>query len=140
MTRRQLYFLALFLGLAGQIWIAYSYKKLERQEEAFNTCIFKRVTGIPCPSCGTIHSIVSILHGDLRKALNENPLGFAGILVVAIIPYWMLADLVLGRESFYKFYLLINTFLKKKPVLFGLLLSVLLLWVYKLWICFRLIS
>ena len=139
MTRRQLYFLALFLGLAGQIWIAYSYKKLERQEEAFNTCIFRRITGIPCPSCGTIHSIVSILHGDLPKALSENPLGFAGILVVAIIPYWILADLVLGGESFYRFYLRINAFLKKKRVLFGLLLSVLLLWMYKLGIYFQLI-
>ena len=139
MTRRRLYFLALFLGLAGQIWIAYSYKKLERQEEAFNTCIFKRVSGIPCPSCGTVHSIVSILHGDLRVALTENPLGFAGILIVAVIPYWILADLVLGRESFYRFYLRINSFLKKKQVLFGLLFIVLLLWLFKLVIYFQLI-
>jgi len=139
MTRRRLYFLALFLGLAGQLWIAYSYKKLERQEEAFNTCIFKRVTGIPCPSCGTIHSVVAILHGDLRKALRENPLGFAGILIVAVIPYWILADFVFGRESFYRFYLRINTFLKKKQVLSGLLILVLLIWLYKLGIYFQLI-
>ncbi len=139
MTRRRLYFLALFLGLAGQIWIAYSYKKLERREEAFNTCIFKQVTGIPCPSCGSIHSIVSILHGDLKKAFAENPLGFAGILIVAVIPYWILADLILGRESFYRFYLRINAFLKRKVVLFGLLFIVLLIWLVKLGIYFHFI-
>jgi hypothetical protein len=132
MTRRQLYFLVLFIGFAGQIWIVYSYKKLERQEEAFNTCIFKWVTGIPCPSCGTIHSIVAILHGDPEKALKENPLGFAGILMVAIIPFWILADMVFGMESFYRAYLRTNIFLKKKPVLSGLLFIILALWIFKL--------
>ena len=91
MRRKQLYFLALFLGFAGQVWIVYSYNKLHIGEEPFNTCIFRRVTTIPCPSCGTVHSIVSILHGDLRKAFSENPLGFFGILLVAVVPYWILA-------------------------------------------------
>jgi len=132
MTRKHLYFLALFLGFAGQIWIVYSYKKLERQEEAFDTCIFKRVTGLPCPSCGTIHSIVSILHGDFRKALSENPLGFAGIILVTVIPYWILADLVLGLESFYIFYLRFDELLKRRWVLFSVLTMIFLLWLIKL--------
>ena len=132
MTRKTLYFLILFLGLAGQIWIVYSYKKLGRQEEAFNTCIFRRVTGLPCPSCGTIHSIVSILHGDFRKALSENPLGYAGILLVAIIPYWILIDLVSGRESFYDSYLRADKLLKRRWVLFSLLSLIFLLWLFKL--------
>jgi len=122
----------LFLGLAGQIWIVYSYKKLEQQEEAFNTCIFKRVTGLPCPSCGTIHSIVSILHGDFRNALSQNPLGYAGILLVTIIPYWILTDLALERESFYRFFLGTDRQLKKPWILFTFLGLILLIWLYKL--------
>jgi len=132
MSRRRLYFLVLCLGLAGQIWIFYSYYKLEKQEEAFNTCIFRRVTGLPCPSCGTIHSIVSILHGDFRKAVNENPLGFAGFLLAAIVPYWILADLALGRESFYYFFLRADKLLKKRWLLFSILSLITLLWFYKL--------
>ncbi|MCX6280838.1 MAG: DUF2752 domain-containing protein [Bacteroidetes bacterium] len=132
MTRRNLYFLALFLGLAGQIWIVYSYKKLERQEEAFNTCIFNRVTGLPCPSCGTIHSIVSIIHGNFRQALMENPLGYLGFLIVLIIPYWILADLALGRESFYRFFLLTDRLLKIPWVLISFLSLIFLLWMVKL--------
>jgi len=132
MTRRQLYFLALFLGLAGQGWILYSYKKLEKQEEAFNTCMFKRVTGLPCPSCGTVHSIVSIVHGDVRTALRENPLGFAGILLVAVVPYWILFDMALGWESCYRFFLAIERQLKKPWILFPFLGLILLIWLYKL--------
>jgi len=127
MTRRRLYFLVLFLGFAGQIWILYSYHKLEQKEEAFHTCIFKALTGLPCPSCGTVHSIVSILHGDFRKALKENPLGFAGILMTALIPYWVLADLALGRESFYNFYSRFETWLKNSWLLFGFLFFILLI-------------
>jgi hypothetical protein len=132
MTRKQLYFLVLFLGLAGQLWIVYSYKRLEKQEEVFNTCIFKRVTGLPCPSCGTIHSIISILHGDLRMAFRENPLGFAGILITAILPYWVLADLVLGRESFYYFFMSAERLLKKPWFLTGFLILILIIWLIKL--------
>ncbi|MCX6287749.1 MAG: DUF2752 domain-containing protein [Bacteroidetes bacterium] len=132
MTRKNLYFLALFLGLAGQIWIVYSYKKLERQEEAFNTCIFRRVTGLPCPSCGTVHSIVSIVHGNFRQALNENPLGYLGFPIVLIIPWWILADLAFGRESFYNFYLRSNKFLNHRWVLFSILSVIFLLWLFKL--------
>lgn len=132
MSRRRLYYLALFLGLAGQIWIFYSYHKLEKHEEAFNTCIFKAVTGIPCPSCGTVHSIISILHGNFRQALTENPIGFAGLLALAVVPYWILADLYTGRESFYRFFMHIDGLLRKKRVLIPLLLTVLLIWIYKL--------
>ncbi|MCX6242999.1 MAG: DUF2752 domain-containing protein [Bacteroidetes bacterium] len=132
MTRKNLYFLALFLGLAGQIWIVYSYIKLGKQEEAFNTCIFNRVTGLPCPSCGTVHSIVSILHGEFRKALNENPLGFASFLMVAVIPYWILADLVFRKDSFYRFYSSFEKFLKNKWVFSCFLFLIFVVWLHNI--------
>ncbi len=132
MTRKHLYLLALFLGFAGQVWIGYSYKKLEQNEEAFNTCIFRRISGLPCPSCGTVHSIISILHGNFRKALSDNPLGYAGILVAAIIPYWILTDLIIGKESFYNFFVIVNNLLKRRWALFSILLLIFVLWMYKL--------
>ncbi|MEI6884649.1 MAG: DUF2752 domain-containing protein [Bacteroidota bacterium] len=132
MRRKQLYFLALILGFAGQVWIVYSYNKLQKGEEPFNTCIFKRVTTIPCPSCGTVHSIVSILHGDLRKAFTENPLGFFGILLVAVVPYWILADMALGRESFYNFFVRAEKLLKIRWVLFNILALIFVIWMIKL--------
>jgi hypothetical protein len=132
MTRKNLYFLLLFLGIAGQIWIVYSYIKLEQQEDSFNICLFKRVTSLPCPSCGTIHSIVSILHGDFREALSENPLGFPDLLLVAIVPFWILGDLVFRKESFYKIYLRSVEVLRIKGVLFAVLSVIFIIWLYKL--------
>ena len=132
MTRKNLYFLLLFLGIAGQIWIVYSYIKLEQQEDSFNICLFKRVTSLPCPSCGTIHSIVSILHGDFREALSENPLGFPDLLLVAIVPFWILGDLVFRNESFYKIFLRTEEVLRMKGILFALLSVIFMIWLYKL--------
>lgn len=132
MSRRRLYYLALFLGFAGQLWITYSYFRLERQEEAFNTCIFRRISGLPCPSCGTVHSIVSILHCRFEEAVHENPLGFAGLLLVSVVPFWILADLFSGRESFYRFYGTIDRLLKRKSVFIPLILLILALWIVKL--------
>jgi hypothetical protein len=126
--------LALLLGFAGQIWIVYSYFRLESREETFNTCIFRRVTGIPCPSCGTVHSIISIAHGRFSQALEENPMGYAGLLMVAVIPWWVLADLLLSRDSFYRFYLGTEKVLKRKTVIIPLLLIIMLLWAFRLWI------
>ena len=132
MTRKNLYILVLLLGLAGQIWIVYSFYRIHRQEEAFTVCLFKRVTGLPCPSCGTIHSIVFILHGDFRNAFKENPLGFPGLLLTAIIPLWILADLAFRKDSFYKTYYRTEKVLEIKAVLFTLLTFVVIIWIWKL--------
>lgn len=132
MSKRQLYALVILLGFAGQVWIIYSYHKLGKGEEAFNTCIFRRVTGIPCPSCGTIHSIVSILHGDFVKAFKENPLGYAGLLIVAVLPFWALADLASGRRSLYSAYLGTETLLRKKWFLVPFLVFIAAVWTLSL--------
>ncbi len=38
-------------------------------------CPFKYLTGVPCPGCGTTRSVISLVHGDLHRALFYNPLG-----------------------------------------------------------------
>lgn len=52
-------------------------------------CLFRNLTGLPCPFCGTTRSIGSILQGDLGMALGFNPLGFLvifGALVFFLVP------------------------------------------------------
>lgn len=36
-------------------------------------CFFKAITGIPCPGCGSLRSIMSLLDGDVCLALWYNP-------------------------------------------------------------------
>ena len=55
-------------------------------------CVFRSVTGIPCPSCGATRGVLALIHGHPVEAFGFNPLvvtaavGFAvgGILA----PLW----------------------------------------------------
>jgi len=40
-------------------------------------CWFRRLTGVPCPTCGATRSALLLAHGDLMGALRHNPLIFA---------------------------------------------------------------
>ncbi len=55
-------------------------------------CPFRAITGIPCPTCGSTHAAVALMHGRLGAALAANPLAtFAGIAFFAgglAAPVW----------------------------------------------------
>lgn len=55
-------------------------------------CPFRALTGIPCPTCGTTHAAVALLHGEIGAAVAANPLAtVAGIGFVVggvIAPIW----------------------------------------------------
>lgn len=39
------------------------------------TCTFKNLTGLPCPGCGLLRSMVSAMHGDVDASLSYHRLG-----------------------------------------------------------------
>ena len=50
-------------------------------------CVFRSLTGIPCPSCGTTRAAIAFLQGDLMTAFINNPLAaLAGLLFVVGAP------------------------------------------------------
>lgn len=59
-------------------------------------CIFRTITGLPCPTCGTTRAAVAFLHGDLVSAFASNPLAtLTGILFIAGAPIaalWVVSD------------------------------------------------
>lgn len=38
-------------------------------------CLFKSLTGVPCPGCGTVRSLQLLAHGDVVGSVLTNPLG-----------------------------------------------------------------
>jgi len=80
-------------------------------------CLFRLLTGIPCPTCGSTRATVSLLHGDFPGALAYNPLvtcalvaapaaaavhvvlwraGRSGLTAVLRRPGWAVAALVVA--------------------------------------------
>jgi hypothetical protein len=132
-SRRNLYIL-LSLGLVlGYLWLLYSLKNNpEASDEHSGVCLFRYVTGIPCPSCGSTRSVISLLHGQFIQALLINPLGILVALIMFAIPFWLFFDLVTGKETLYKMYAFSEDLLKKPGVAAPLIALVLINWIWNI--------
>ena len=53
----------------------------------FPQCMFHRLTGWQCPSCGSQRAFHALLHGHLWEALSYNPFLLVTMPYVAIILY-----------------------------------------------------
>jgi hypothetical protein len=51
-------------------------------------CLFRRITGVPCPSCGLTRSWLAAGHGRPRDAVGFHPLGPVTMVVAA----WLAMD------------------------------------------------
>jgi hypothetical protein len=58
----------------------------------FPVCLFKAMTGWPCPACGTTRALGRLFALDVPGAFAMNPLATIAALVLAP---WAIADLVL---------------------------------------------
>lgn len=88
-------------------------------------CVFKVITGYPCPTCGSTRIVSSLINFDILSAFGWNPLLFLG--GVAFIAW--------GFYGFYMFFSgrKIQAIFTKKESLFlrlGLLTLFILNWIY----------
>jgi hypothetical protein len=128
MPKKNLYLLILGFALAGYSWVILNHYLINTNAPVLNVCLFRQVTGIPCPSCGTTHAVLSITKGNFRQALHENILGFPATLMIVVIPAWIVADLLLKKQSFYKFYFRSESFLRRRWVAWSALFLLLANW------------
>jgi hypothetical protein len=56
-------------------------------------CLFKTLTGLPCPTCGVTRTVIALSRFDVQRALFMNPL--AAIACVAGLLYLLYAAAVL---------------------------------------------
>ena len=81
----------------GLVAVAFAARFVLLWQLPFPPCWLRKLTGIPCPSCGCTRSLAAWTYLDLERALRFNPLFFllcAG--VVAWLAAW-LAEIILQR-------------------------------------------
>lgn len=123
--------LLFFACLAGYSWIA--FKIQTHTTTLYSGCIIKYVTNKPCPSCGTTRSILSILHGDIERALWINPLGFLAFGFLLIVPIWLLVDVISKRQSLMNYYVKAIHLLKNRKIAILLILLIAFNWIWNLY-------
>jgi hypothetical protein len=47
-------------------------------------CWFRRISTIPCPSCGSTRGVLSLLEGDVLGAFLKNPLVMTTLTILAV--------------------------------------------------------
>ena len=58
-------------------------------------CVFRRLTGLPCPACGGSRGVRELVEGHWARGWLHNPLLFTLLAVAAV---WLLVRLASGRQ------------------------------------------
>lgn len=132
LDRNKLYLILLIACLAGYIWLYFSLTKNITESKSFEVCLIKYVTNIPCPSCGSSRSIISLTKGDFIGALNFNPIGYLVAIIMLIAPIWIIADTIKRTNTLFDFYLKTETYLKKPKIAITLILLVIINWIWNI--------
>jgi Protein of unknown function (DUF2752) len=115
MSRTRLYLLLGILTISGYAYLGYSLF-YSHSHSGITVCPIKLITGIPCPSCGTTRSVIALLKGHFTDAAYINPLGFLAATAMAVLPFWLLYDLLLKKDTLSINYTKAENYLKSKPI------------------------
>ena len=128
--RNKLYAMLFIACLAGYFWLYLSTSKSFIVNTSYEVCIIKKVSNLPCPSCGSTRSIISLLQGDFIKSLSINPIGIILSIIMIFSPGWITIDLIAKRDSLFRFYCKAQEYLKRPPysILFALLIVINWIW------------
>jgi hypothetical protein len=132
LNRNKLYSILFISCIAGYIWLYFSLSNTETNKEAFDVCLIKHITNIPCPSCGSTRSIVSITNGNFIEALHINPMGLIVAVIMSLAPFWILVDVATRRKTLFEFYQKIEIYLKRPQYSVPLILLVIINWIWNI--------
>lgn len=133
MNKNKLYLFLLFACFVGYSWLLFSLQhEHEIQNQEFTVCLFKKVTTVPCPSCGTTRSVMQLSHENFLSAILINPFGIIVGLIMILAPVWISYDFIQKKETFYTTYLKIETILRKRKVAIVLIVLVVANWIWNI--------
>lgn len=119
--------------MAGYVWLYFGITSAHSHSEmCMKGCLIKMLTGIPCPSCGTTRSIISLFNGELEKSILLNSLGLVVALIMIISPIWISYDLISKRSTFFNFYGWFEQKIRKPLIATPLVLLVLINWIWNI--------
>src|SRR5208283_1378309 len=112
MSRQKFQILFLALSIAGYGWLFLNYSH-RIQDSWYVGCLFRTITGLPCPSCGTTRSLIALMHGHVTESLSINSLGIIVGMALFIFPAGILYDIIFKSNLFFRFYQTLEKIIRK---------------------------
>ena len=117
---------------AGYIWLYFGLSQEHSMSKPIEVCLIKQFTNIPCPSCGSTRSILSLTKGNFIEAFSVNPMGFLIAIIMFLLPLWIIADITAKRTTLFNFYQKTETYLKRPQFAIPLILLVIINWIWNI--------
>lgn len=114
------------------MWLFWVLFHVNNAAEGFSVCLFKRITHIPCPSCGSSRSVIALVKGDFALALYSNPFGYIIAAIMVVLPFWLTYDFVFRKQTLFVNYGRMEYYLKKPLFYVPLVLLVVLNWIWNI--------
>lgn len=131
LSRNKLYLLLFIACLAGYIWLFFVTSNATNNISV-EVCVIKHLTSVPCPSCGSTRSVISLSNGDFREALIFNPLGYLVAVIMVVTPIWIVLDLATKKKTLFDFYKKLEIQLKKPRIAIPLVLLLIFNWIWNI--------
>jgi hypothetical protein len=132
LDRDKLYTIIFIACVAGYIGLYYIISSNVIENKTMDVCLIKHTTNIPCPSCGSTRSIISLTKGNFVDALSTNPIGLLIAIIMLIAPVWIIKDVIQGNNSLFSFYQSIEKQLKKPKYAIPLILLIIINWIWNI--------
>lgn len=117
---------------AGYIWVYLGIELNLAETNSAEVCLFKYLTNIPCPSCGSTRSVISIIKGDFATSILINPFGFIIVFIMLVAPAWIIIDIITKKKTLFNFYQEIELILKNPQYAIPLALLVMINWIWNI--------
>jgi hypothetical protein len=131
--RKKIYLILAAACVAGYVWLYFGFSAHNFQPDASpEVCIIKHATNVPCPSCGSSRSVLTLMHGDFLGSLYLNPFGLVIAFIMLALPPWLAYDLITRKRTLLKAYKRTEEWLRKPFIAFPLIALVLINWIWNI--------
>ncbi|MEO6681520.1 MAG: DUF2752 domain-containing protein [Ginsengibacter sp.] len=132
LNRNKLYTFLIIACAAGYIWLYFGLPNNGLKINPVNVCLIKHVTSIPCPSCGTTRSVISLTKGHFIEAFKMNPFGYVILLIMFLTPLWIAIDIATKQKTLFVFYQKMENHLRRPSFAIPLILLVIINWIWNI--------
>lgn len=124
----------LILSSLTYLWVGLHFVNQQLQIVGeLPTCIFRRLTGIPCGGCGMTTASILLLKGEIVAAFQTNPLGPLALMAATGIFVGALHDRIKHTNGFARWVEDFNKCLKQPRLYISLILLALAHWAWHIY-------